>query len=326
MRKLGLNRYERVAGLFILVAIVGTGLSAVSVAVKQGWFEPKVKYTTTFVNADGVHAGTAVKISGLTAGSVEEVELLPDNRVRVSFHIMGKFTDRIRGDSKAMLIRPFIIGDRVLEVGVGSEASQKLAEKSELPSEETMDLMTLISGKQMSQAMNRMSHVMGNLENVAIAFSDKDRMESIVRMFDRMDPLLEQMTLMSKEVVKLSRQATKDDNMGKVMTNVALMTHELNAILPEMNKQNPDLGKDLALLTHSLGKVTQEIQTAFTGEGSPDMPSTTRRMVEALNEATILMKAMQKSIFMRSSVREVKEEEAKDPARMPAATRERTAP
>lgn len=319
MRNIHLSKFERVAGMFILFAILGSALSAVSVAVKQGWFEKKTSYVTTFESAEGVHAGASVKMAGLNAGSIEDVELLPDNRVRVTFYVLGKFSERVRRDSKATLIRPFIIGDRVLEVSVGSETLPALDEHAQLASEESVDLMTLMGGRRMSSAINRLGGLMENLETVAIAFADKDRIQAVIRMFDRMDPLIANLSTMSTEVMKLTRQATKNDNLGKTLSNVATLTEELNAIVPELNRSNPDMGKDIAMLTRSLGRMTTEMEKAM-NEIGPDGHSSARRAVEALNEATVLMKALQKSFLLRSSVKEVRQEEKdRDGRREPAA-------
>jgi ABC-type transporter Mla subunit MlaD len=122
------NKFERVAGLFVLLAIVGSIVTALSVAVKQGWFENKFKYQTVFNSADGIHSGTVVQMAGLRAGSVEEIELLGNNKIKVVFYVMGKFQNRIRSDSKTQLVRPFVIGDRVLEVSVGSDDGTLVSE------------------------------------------------------------------------------------------------------------------------------------------------------------------------------------------------------
>ena len=69
------NKFERAAGLFVIVALMGSFAIAISVAVQKGWFAHKVQFSTVFENAEGVHSGTGVQIAGLHAGSVEEVEL-----------------------------------------------------------------------------------------------------------------------------------------------------------------------------------------------------------------------------------------------------------
>ncbi len=314
------NKYERIAGIFILIAIVGTALTAISAAVKQGWFETKVYFTTSFENADGIHTGSMVQISGLRAGSVEEVELQSNKKIKVTFYVLNKFRESVKSDSSAQLIRPFIIGDRVLDVTVGSESSQTLADNAALPSEETMDLMTLVSGKKMGTYLNKLNLVAENLHELLTAFSDPSRTRSLVKIFDKIDPMVSNMTTMSTEVIKLSRQVTRDDNVQKVLANAVVLTRELNVVLPELNKKNPELASDLAGVVKNLSQITNDLKVigpAFAAVGN-DLPVAAKRAVEALDEATILIKAMEKSLFVRGSVKEVREEEEAAARRAPA--------
>ncbi len=320
MMALKFNKFERIAGIFILIAIVGTILTAVSAAIKQGWFEAKVYYTTSFENADGIHPGSMVQIAGLRAGSVEEVELKSSKQIKVTFYVLNKFRANVKEDSTVQLIRPFIIGDRVVDVTVGSESAETLIANSEIKSEETMDLMTLVSGKKMGTYLNKINQLSENLQELATAFSDPDRTRSLVRIFDKIDPMVSNMTTMSSEVIKLSRQVTRDDNIQKVLANAVVLTRELNVVLPELNKANPQMAAELGLVIKNLSQMTNDLKVigpAFASVGS-ELPMAAKRAVEALNEATILIKAMEKSVFIRGSVKEVREEEAQALRRMPS--------
>lgn len=312
--KLKFNKYERVAGFCLLFTVMGMVLTLVSAAVKQGWFESKFHLATTFENADGVHPGTVVQIAGLRAGFVENVELMGNNQIRVNFYILGKFEDRIRQDSVAQLIRPFIIGERVLDVSVGSETAPKIADRGVLRSEEGTDLMTLMSGKKLNATLGKISGMLENLGGLAEAFLNKDRTESMVKTFDRIDPLMKNMNTMSVEVIKLGQQLNKDQGIGKLIGDLSLTVNEVNRILPELNKQNPQLAKDLSVMIQNLAIVSRALGPAL-AEVEPELPGASRRLVETLNETVVTLKAMQKSIFMRGNVREVHEEEAK---RLPA--------
>ncbi len=319
MMKLKFNKFERVAGFFVLFAFLGVILTALTVAIKQGWFDAKIHYTTIFEAADGIHQGTLVQMSGLKAGAVDDVELQSDNTVRVQFYVLGKFQDRIREDSVVQLIRPFIIGERVLEVSVGSNDKNIVLANGQVASVESTDLMTLISGKHLNNYLGKVGGILANMQILVEAFADKNRAESIVRMFDRVEPLLKNLNTMSNEVIKLSMQATRDDGVQKLVANLAVTTHEINLILPELNKQNPLLAKDLAVMTKNLATVTKALGPAI-DEVGPDLPQASRRLVETLNETVVTLKAMQKSFFMKSSVEEVREEEAAH-RRLPASNK-----
>lgn len=320
MMAIKFNRFERTAGLFILVAILGTLVTAFSAAVKQGWFETKIYYTASFENADGIHQGTLVQMAGLRAGSVEEVELQANKKIKVTFFILNKYRQSIKTDSTVQLIRPFIIGDRIVDVSVGNEGSQTLADNSEVKAEETTDLMTIMSGKKMGTYLNKLGQVTENLQELLTAFADPARTRSLVRIFDKMDPMVTGMTEMSSEVAKLSRQVTRDGNIEKVVSNAVVLTRELNVILPELNRQNPQLAAELAGVVRNLNQMTNDLKVigpAVASVGN-DLPAAAKRAVEVLTETTVLIKAMEKSMFVRGSVKEVREEEAASSRRMPS--------
>ena len=133
----------------------------------------------------------------------------------------------------------------------------------------------------------------------------------MLSIFDKLDPLMGNMNDMSKEVIKLSGQLTHKQNLKKTLAQAAILTKELNVILPELNRQNPDLAKNLAQLTKSLSVMTQDFKvvSGLLKDYGPEIPTVAKRALEALDEATILMKAMQKNFFLRSSVEDVNNEE-----------------
>lgn len=317
MMHIRFNKFERVAGIFVMISVVGSILTAISVTVQRGWFAPKVTYLTSFENADGVHNGTAVQIAGLRAGSVEDVELQTDNKIRITFNVFKKFSDRIRSDSVAQLVRPFVIGDRVLEITVGTDLSNTLDKNAFIPSHETIDLMTLFSGRRLGEYLGTMAGVFDNVKILMNAFSDKGRTENIIKTFDQIEPLVKNLNIMSIEVIKLSKQATHKENLGRVLANASSLTDEIKKLLPIMKEKAPGLSRDLTQIVENLAVLTENFKllTPTIVEMAPNLPKTSKRAVEALDEAVILLKAMQKSMFMKGSVEEVKEEEAR---RLPA--------
>jgi phospholipid/cholesterol/gamma-HCH transport system substrate-binding protein len=316
--KFHFNKFERIAGIFVIVAFAGFAASLLGVAVKQGWFETKVFYTTIFENAEGVHLGTAVQIAGLKAGSVDEVELTAENKIFVHFYVFAKFDDKVRTDSVASLIRPFVIGERVLDISPGLQGAQKLAANSKIVAAESTDLLTMMSGRKLGESLATMTEMLGNLQNLAEAFLNKDRTASLIQMFDHIDPLIKNLNTMSVEVIKLSKTATKDDRLGQVLADLSVTTKQLNSMLPEFQDRAPAMAKDMGVLLANLSTLTTEFKVLIPAVEAiaPELPRTSKRAVEALDEAVILMKSIEKSFLVRGNVKEVREEESK--ARAPA--------
>ncbi len=308
--KIKFNKYERVAGFFVLAALLGSITVTVAVAVKKGWFSSKVKYTTVLNSAEGLHSGTLVQVAGLRAGAVSEVELLSADEVKVTFEVFEKFKTNIRKDSHLMVVRPFIIGEKVLEISVGDKAEEMLPDGAEIAFVESFDLMEILSGRKMGSVLGQLEQLTVNLKVLLDAFADPKRTQALVSMFDKLDPLISNMN-------KLAATANKDGRAEHMIVNLVSITKELDKVLPLLNAQSPDLGIQLGQVVGNLNVLTDEFKklTPAIAAIAPKLPETSLRAVEALDETVVLLKALQKSFLLRGNVEAVKDEEQK---RLPA--------
>lgn len=307
------NKFERVAGLFVMTAIIGAIAATVGVAVKRGWFEPKVDLEASFKSADGLHAGTVVQMAGLRAGAVESVELKSNNEVLVQLRISRKFFDRVREDSVVRVMRPFIIGEKVLDISVGSEDSKQVAELAMLKTEDSTDIMDLMNGRKLGPYLAMLGQIGENLRVVAEAFLDPERSKNIVKVLDEMRPLVMNMSGMSREVTSLLKSANKDQKMVKTLENLAIMSQELARVLPEFTRNSPELASDLTKIAKNTAILTEEMSklVPMMSKMAPELPRASSRALEALDETVVTLKAMQKSFLLRGNVKEVRDEESK---------------
>jgi phospholipid/cholesterol/gamma-HCH transport system substrate-binding protein len=315
------NTYERVAGMFVLTAIFGSLTVMVGVAIKKGWFEPKVSFETALKNAEGIREGTQVQIAGLRAGAITHIELKSDNEVHVRMEIAEKFHDRIREDSVVRAIRPFIIGEKVMEITVGGEGEARVAQNGFIKSEPTMDVMDLVSGKTIGPHLEKLSRMFDNLRVVAEALLDPERSKAMIRMFDDLSPLVKNMNDMSKEAAGLLKGVNKDKMLVRMVTNLSALTDQINMHLPVIAKESPALAKDMAKIAKNVAVLTEELSKTLPAlqEIGPELPRASRRAIEALDETVVTLKALQKSFLLKGSVRDVKDEEAqRDSERVPA--------
>lgn len=298
--KIRFNKFEKVAGLFVGLAILSCVVGMASIAIKQGWFSRKVKYQTELDSADGVHAGTVVQIAGLRVGQVIEVDLQSNDKVLVRFEVLEKFKAKVRGDSHVQMFRPFILADKVIEVSVGSDSEQELAVGSTIPMIATSDVMDLLSGKKMGSMMASFDKLAESVKIAGDAFANPERTHALVQMIDRLNPLVQNLNNMSVEVVKLTNLANKN-------------------IIPSFSKEVPDFGKQMGQLVNNTNGLMTEFQklTPAVSIIAPELPRTTKRAVEALDETVIVLKALQRSFLLRGNVEDIRKEEQRRPANTP---------
>lgn len=309
--KIKFTKFERIAGIFVLAAIAGALFMTLAVGVKKGWFSPKVQLYTVFEKGDGLYPGTAVQIAGLRAGSVDDVELTGDNHIKVIFSVKENFFRRLRTDSEVQVLRPFVIGEKILDVTVGGEAGKPLHAGAQVLSKDSTDLLEILSGRNLGANLNIMAKVMDNLRVVAEAFTDPARTESLVKTFDQINPLVTNMNEMSRQVIILSKKLNHGEDLQRSLANVAILTNELNKIIPSLNEESPTFGKDMARMSSNMVVLTDELAKLLPilQDIAPELPHASHRAIEALDEAVVTLKAMQKSFLIRGAAKEVREEE-----------------
>lgn len=317
--KIQFSKFEKVAGLFVGVAIFSCMVSMMGIALKNGWFSLKVHYTTELESADGLHEGTSVQIAGLRVGSVTRVDLEGKDRVLVEFEVLEKFSSKIRKDSVVQMFRPFILSEKVLDVSVGSDGEPVLEPGEKIASVAGVDLMDLLSGKKMGTMFSSFDHLAESLKIVGEAFGDPARMKALMQTLDRLNPLVENLNTMSLEFGKIAIAANKQKRAENIIDSLAKVSQELEKVVPSFNSEVPDLGVQLAQIVKNLNVLTTEFKkvTPAISAIAPELPQTSRRAVEALDETVVLLKAMQRSFLFRGSVQEIRQEE-----RQPANTSE----
>lgn len=310
--KIKFNRYERIAGIFVLTAFVGGTSMLIGVAIQRGLFQSRIELQTALPTADGVREGTPVSIQGLRVGKVSAVELVSGSEVTVRFLVNREYQNQIRTDSVVRVTRPFLIGEKVLEVSVGSIDAKPVGELAVLEHVPTMDMMDLLSGRTLGPQFELLGRITENLKFVAEAFLDPKRSQALVRMFDELAPLMKNASSLTKEANVILKGMNRDQQLVTMMGNLAAITGEVHRLLPQVAKESPEMLTHLAKIAKNMAILTDEVQKTLPAMQAlaPEIPRASQRALEALDQTVVTLKALQKSFLLRGSVREVREEEA----------------
>lgn len=314
--KIKFNFFERVAGLFVLIAVCSAIAVTIGMGIKKGWFEPKVTLVTVVRSADGLYPGTSVNFSGLRIGAVDSIELKASGMVEIHFKVRKKFVKRIHQDSLVRVTRPFIIGEKALEIETTSLAGTPVTEGAELVAAYAPDFLDLLGGNKLGAYMESLGTTLANLQKLAEAFLSNERSDKMIELFDQIFPLMEQMNAMASEVSVLSASLNEKKKMARVLDDFLLISKEMNKTLPIMSRDMPELSKNVLKLTQNLNQLTSDMSemVPMMKEIAPDIPMATRKAVKALDETVLTLKAMQKTWMLRGKVEEVIEEEKRMPA------------
>ena len=143
-RELGLKFRVGVFVLLALAAFLGT---IYALGARARLFEARYVIHADFTEVAGLTEGATVRLAGVQIGRVTGVHLPPHpgGKVRVDLSIAKRFSDRVRKDSVARIETQGLLGDKVVEVTVGTTAAPALRAGEVLAARDPTDFGRILS-------------------------------------------------------------------------------------------------------------------------------------------------------------------------------------
>jgi phospholipid/cholesterol/gamma-HCH transport system substrate-binding protein len=143
------RRLSLVVGAFV-VGILGVLAAAIlSLSAERGIWTSRYRLVTYFTNVQGLIEGAPVRLAGKDVGSVEFISFaaLGEERppVRVVLLVDEGVQHRIRSDSVATIGTIGLLGDKYVEISMGSPQGEVLPDGAELASVSPLDLNEVVT-------------------------------------------------------------------------------------------------------------------------------------------------------------------------------------
>jgi phospholipid/cholesterol/gamma-HCH transport system substrate-binding protein len=158
----------KVGGL-ILVALGVLTVAIFQLGQAANLFERRYQLVTFLPNASGLREGGSVTVAGQLAGIIQEIEFLPvdadtTRNLRITVEVNETLRPQIREDSKARVRTLGLLGDKVLDVSVGTPRYAALTPGDTLQTEESLDYEQVIA--QASGAVGDMVQLTADLRQI----------------------------------------------------------------------------------------------------------------------------------------------------------------
>ena len=134
-------------GALVVVGIVLFIGFVLSVGKRSALFEERYSLWTSFSSTEGLAVGSPVRLAGVTGGNVPRINFgrdPRDRRIVVILTVERRAQDRIREDSVASIGTIGLVGDKVLDLTVGSHDRPALQPGAQLASVDPPDYFRLL--------------------------------------------------------------------------------------------------------------------------------------------------------------------------------------
>lgn len=166
------RRTSLIVGSFALAALGALALAILSLSSQEGVFGARYRLVGYYENVQGLIANAPVWLAGTRVGRVESVNLgtRPDGEpaVKVVLVVDQDVQDRIRADSSASIGTIGLLGDRYVEISLGSPNEAILDDGAEIRVANPANLARVIDTG--TQALDSIATLAKNLNSVVTGF------------------------------------------------------------------------------------------------------------------------------------------------------------
>lgn len=169
-------------GAFVLGGLVLFGLGLFMIGDRRRLFEESFEVYAEFAKLAGLQNGAKVRVAGVDAGEVENIEYPPSpaEKFRVKMRIVEDLHPLVRMDSVAGIQTDGLVGNKLVSVGAGSEEAPVVPEGGTIESLEPFELADL-----MQQASGALATLEQTVVMVWTELSDTiEHIETAVRQAD----------------------------------------------------------------------------------------------------------------------------------------------
>ena len=308
-------------GIFEKRSLIGIGLAGLlflaavfEIGKRNLWFEPKTKYKTKVNDADGLRIGGYVTVSGLRVGEISNLEVDEENLIAVTLDVKSTIAKRVTEGSYVTIFRAFVIGEKRIELVPGEPDSPELKSLALLPSKTTTELTDFISGKKLTELMTNVESLISGLngitKNVDQIFG-KYHGGDFNKTISLVEPSLENFIKLSEDLIVISKELKKQNKVlpefiasgnevFKSIQNDFFKDNLIRDTLSTVNQTLTPFAQRQEMMTNmltSLNDLTDQLKK------NPDYAS---KVIEAVSELTITLKALQKTWLLEGETEEVK--------------------
>ncbi|MEM7411935.1 MAG: MlaD family protein [Myxococcota bacterium] len=166
------NRLPLIVGAFVMASLAALALAVFSLSSQQGVFVERYRLVGYYDNVGGLKPNAPVWLAGTQVGRVESVNLdVRDDGtpgVEVVLQIDEVVQSRIRGDSHASIGTIGLLGDRYVEISLGTPDAAPLEANAEIRTVDPTNLTRVIDTG--TQALDNIATLAANLNSVVAEF------------------------------------------------------------------------------------------------------------------------------------------------------------
>jgi phospholipid/cholesterol/gamma-HCH transport system substrate-binding protein len=161
MKKESTNRVK--LGIFIITVMILLVVGIYYIGQQQQLFSKTFHISGIFRDVSGLQAGNNIRFSGITVGTIENVEIITDTSVRVDMIVDESVRKFIKKDARATIGSDGLMGNKILNIAPGTIGQAEIQDH---------DFITTVQPVNMDEVLNKVKLTTDNAAEIANDLSD----------------------------------------------------------------------------------------------------------------------------------------------------------
>lgn len=222
-------------GLLTLAAMASVVVMSLKITQNQSGFGKHITYQTKLKDASGIFEKTPIKVAGINAGRIKSIEL-ENSEALITFEIVDKI--KVTPNAKLKIKSVGLLGDKFIDMDLGDQEGERLAEGSRIITEGGEGLDNL--AKDASQVLKEVKEIAATVKESLRDDEGRNMIKQIVSNINDMSASLKRIT------------TGNEDKINKIIDDIEAVSSQLahetdryqkDSLMGDLAKVGPILDK-----------------------------------------------------------------------------------
>lgn len=290
------KRKEIFVGYFLSIALLIIISFFIFLIFRSKLFFLTNSYLTYYEHGNDIKIGTVVTLNGINVGEVKKVEIDRDNKIKVFLTVLKRYRKKIRTDSTAKIVRPLLIGNKQIDILAGSNNSEIIPPGSIIKSEESSELIDLISGRSLQAFIDKIG-LNPDMSN------DKFEHISVREIYDKAVTSLVTLNEFQKSLKEMGV------SLKNFSANIEGMSDNMNLMASSMENM-----EKLSISLENMNTGMEKFSKSFNelNKNLDEFEPVTEKLLPFIENLDILVEALQNNILLKKDIEKIKKEKEKE--------------
>ncbi len=269
---MGINKSKYIKlGIFIVAGLALFVIALFYIGSKENLFTKTFNVYSVFPNVSGLTQGNSVQFAGINVGTIQSIEIIATDKVKVNMSIISDVKKFIKKDSEASINSDGLVGNKVLAINSGSASSLSVEDGDSLHSVTPVSIGDIV--KNLNESTKDAEKISKDLAEIVSKVNNGEgtlgKLINNSDIFNSLDSLMNSFSGSSANINKILAQASNTielvtDDIRKLQGSIDTITRNVSGITTKINSSQSLVGTlltDTVFANNIKGVLTNANQT-----------------------------------------------------------------